>query len=100
LTRPGIEPGPTRFCSLQLLLVLTSAVVLGSEFRGICDYILLSHIGDFPNLEVQVTISVSPRNRVAQLYPHVLGSVFVAFHDSQGCGGGIQTSLHTEYTLK
>jgi hypothetical protein len=32
---------------LQLLLVLASAVILGSEFRGTRDHILPSHIGDF-----------------------------------------------------
>jgi hypothetical protein len=30
-----------------------------------------------------------PRNRVAQLYPRALGSLFVASYDSQGYGGGI-----------
>jgi hypothetical protein len=37
-----------RVCGLQLLLALASAVILGSEFRGICDHILLSQIRDFP----------------------------------------------------
>jgi hypothetical protein len=31
-------------CRLQLLLVLTSAVILGSEPHGTCDHILLSQI--------------------------------------------------------
>jgi hypothetical protein len=35
-----------------------------------------------------------PRNRVARLYPQELGSLFVAFYDSQGYGGGIRTLLH------
>jgi restriction endonuclease Mrr len=35
------------------------------------------------------------RNRVAQLYPQALGSLFVASYDSQGYGGGILTRLHT-----
>jgi hypothetical protein len=35
-----------------------------------------------------------PRNRVAQLYPHALGSLSVASHDSQNYGGGIRTHLH------
>jgi hypothetical protein len=38
---------------------------------------------------------LSPRNRLAQLYPRALGSLFVASYDSQGCGGGIRTHLHT-----
>jgi hypothetical protein len=36
-----------------------------------------------------------PRNRVAQLYPRALGSLYVASYDSQGSGGGILTRLHT-----
>jgi hypothetical protein len=79
---------------LQLLLVLASAVILGSEFRGTHDHILLSQIQDSPNLEGQVPVFISPKNRVDQLYPQTLGSLFVASYDSQGCGGGIQTRLY------
>jgi hypothetical protein len=35
-------------------------------------------IWDSPNLEGQVPVFISPRNRVAQLYPQALGSLFVA----------------------
>jgi hypothetical protein len=52
-------------------------------------------IWDSPNLEGQVPVFISPRNRVAQLYPRVLDSLFVASDDSQGSGGGILTRLHT-----
>jgi hypothetical protein len=38
-----------RVCRLQLLLVLASAVILGSEYRGTRDHILLSQIRDFPS---------------------------------------------------
>jgi hypothetical protein len=38
-----------RVCRLQLLLVLASAVILGSESRGTRDHILLSQIRDFPS---------------------------------------------------
>jgi hypothetical protein len=49
------------------------------------------------NLEDQVTEIMSPSdNRVVQLYPQAPGSLFIAFYDSQGCGGGILTRLHTE----
>jgi hypothetical protein len=48
-----------------------------------------------PNLEGQVPIFISPRNRVVQLYPRALGSLFVASYDSQSYGGGILTHLHT-----
>jgi hypothetical protein len=37
-----------RVCRLQLLLVLVSAVILGYEFGGARDHILLSQIRDFP----------------------------------------------------
>jgi hypothetical protein len=40
---------------------------------------------------------MSPSDRVAQLYPQALGSLFVTFHNSQGYGGGILTCLHTLY---
>jgi hypothetical protein len=79
---------------LQLLLVLASAVIIGSESHGANDHILQSQIRDPPNLESQVSVFISPRNRVAQLYPQALGSIFVASYDSQGYGGGVRTSLH------
>jgi hypothetical protein len=46
-------------------------------------------------LESQVPLFKPPRNRVAQLYPQTLGSIFVASYDSQGYSGGIRTRLHT-----
>jgi hypothetical protein len=64
-------------CRLKLLLVLASAVILRSESRGTHDYILLSQIRDSPNLDGQVPVFISPRNRVAQLYPQALGSLFL-----------------------
>jgi hypothetical protein len=82
-----------RICGVQLLLFLASAVILGSESRGTCDHILLSQIRDFPNLEGQVPAFISPRMRVAQLYPQALGSRFVASYDSHGYGGSIRTRL-------
>jgi hypothetical protein len=56
--------------------------------------ILYCLIRDSPNMEGQVSIFISPRNTVAQLYSWVLGSLFVACYDSQGYGGSILTSLH------
>jgi hypothetical protein len=38
---------------------------------------------DSPNLEGQVPVFISPRNRVAQLYPLALRSFFVASYNSQ-----------------
>jgi hypothetical protein len=46
-------------CRLQLLLVLTSAVILRSEVRGTLDHILLSQIRDSPTW----------RSRSLYLYP-------------------------------
>jgi hypothetical protein len=59
---------------LQLLLVLASAVFLKSKSCGAYNHILLSQIWDFPNLECQVSVFISPRKRVAQLYLQTLGS--------------------------
>jgi hypothetical protein len=52
-------------------------------------------IWDSPNLEGQVPIFISPRNRVVQLYPRALGFLFVASYALQGYGGGILTRLLT-----
>jgi hypothetical protein len=38
---------------------------------------------------------ISPRNRVAQLYPQALGSILVTSYNLQGYGGGIVTCLPT-----
>jgi hypothetical protein len=68
-------------CRLQLLLGLASAVILRVESRGTHD-ILLSQIRDSPKLKGQVPVFISPRNRVAQLYPQALGCIFIASYDS------------------
>jgi hypothetical protein len=81
-------------CILQVLLDLASAVILGSESLGSHEHILLSQIRDCPNLEDQVPVILSPRNRVPQLYPQALGSLFVAFYDSQGYSENILTDLN------
>jgi hypothetical protein len=47
------------------------------------------------NLEGQIPIFISRRNRVAQLYPQALGYLFLSTsYDSQGYSGGILTCLH------
>jgi hypothetical protein len=45
------------------------AVIPGADSYGIHDHILLSQIRDSPNLEGQVSVFISPSNRVFQLYP-------------------------------
>jgi hypothetical protein len=87
-----------RVSSLQLPLALTSAVILRSESRKIHDHILLPKIRDFPNLEDQVPIFISPRNRMTQLYPQTLRSLFITSYDSQGYGGDLRTRLHVGVT--
>jgi hypothetical protein len=52
-------------------------------------------IWDSPNLEGQVPVFISSRNKVAQLYPQALGSLFAATYDLKDYGGGILTLLHT-----
>jgi hypothetical protein len=47
-----------------------------------------------PNLQGQVSVFITPRIRVAQLYPPGTGSLFVASYESQGYGGGIRNHLH------
>jgi hypothetical protein len=69
-------------CRLQLLLALANAVILGFGSHGTHDHILLPQIRDSLNLEGQVPIFRSLRNRVAQLYAQALGSLFVASYDS------------------
>jgi hypothetical protein len=97
LHSPSVTSSLTRgwICSLQLLLALARAVILGSESSGTRDHILLSQIQDSLNLEGQVSVFKSPGNRVAQLYPQALGSLFVASYDSQGYGEGLRPRLHT-----
>jgi hypothetical protein len=49
---------------------------------------------EFPNLEGQVPIFISPRNRVAEIYPRALSSFSIASYDSQSYDGGILSRLH------
>jgi hypothetical protein len=79
-----------RVCRLQLLLVFVSAVILRSESSGTHDHILLSQIRDSSSLEGQLTIGILlPRTGRSSYTPQVLGSLFVASYDSQGCSGGM-----------
>jgi hypothetical protein len=78
---PSLTRG--RVCNLLYNCFWALASLLGrspSEYTAIF-YCL---IWDSPNLEAQVPVFISPRNRVAQLYPRALGSLFVASYDSQG----------------
>jgi hypothetical protein len=83
-----------------MLLALASSTILGSESRKTHDHILLSPFRDSPNLEGQVPVFISPRNRVIQLYPQALISLFFPSYDSQGYGGDIRTLLRTGLLLQ
>jgi hypothetical protein len=60
-----------RFCRLQLLLALTSAVTRESESRGTHDHLLLSQIRDFPFRRLLRLAG----SRLRYLTPHPHGSL-------------------------
>jgi hypothetical protein len=60
----------------------------GLNPTGFLTIIYVSQIWDSSNLEGQVPVFMSPSNRVAQLYPRALGSLYVASYNSQGYSGG------------
>jgi hypothetical protein len=62
-----------RVCRLQFLLVLASAVILGSESRGTHDHILLPQIRDSPNLEGQVPCIYIPQEQSGPVIPSGTG---------------------------
>jgi hypothetical protein len=61
------------------------------------DHILLSHLRH-PNMEAQVPIFISPRNRMVRLYSRALGSLVIASYDSQGYSRCFLTGLHTGHS--
>jgi hypothetical protein len=74
---------------VQLRLGLARAVNLGSKSRR-TKIIFYCLICDSLNSEGQVFVFISPKKRVAQLYPWALCSLFVASYDWQG--------LHTYFS--
>jgi hypothetical protein len=66
----------SRVCSFQFLLSIASATFLGSQSYGTHEHILLPLFFRFPNLEGHVPVFISPRNRIAQLYPRALGKYY------------------------
>jgi hypothetical protein len=68
---PSLTSG--RVCNLLLLLVLASAVPLGSESRGTQDHILLPQFLRLPQPGGPGPRIYIPRNRVVQIYPRALG---------------------------
>jgi hypothetical protein len=76
-------------CRLQLPLALASAVILGFEFRRTNDHMSRSQIRGSSNLEGQYPVFISPTDRLIQLYPQAIGSLFIAFYELQGYGSDI-----------
>jgi hypothetical protein len=68
--KPHLGP-KTRF------LLLSDSCGFEDMGRALCnrDHVLLTQIRDFPILEGQVPIFISPRNMVSQLYPQALRSL-------------------------
>jgi hypothetical protein len=85
-------------CRLQRCWPSPAQSFSGPSPAGLTTIFLLPPIRDSPNLEGQVPVFISPRNRVAQLFPQALGSLFVASRHSEGYGGGIGTRLHTGWS--
>jgi hypothetical protein len=54
----------------------------------------LSFLHPTPNLENQVPAFISFSDKVAQLYLQAPDSIFIAFYDFQGYGGGMPIGLH------
>jgi hypothetical protein len=79
---------------VQLLLALPDQTLSGPSPTELAT-IFYCLIWDSPNLEGKVPILISLRNRIAQLYPQALCSLFVASYGPQGFGEGILTRLHT-----
>jgi hypothetical protein len=80
-----------RFCKVcHSIFTLDFATVIFYRARS-------SALHPTPNLEGQASVVTSPSDRVAQLYPQVPGSSFVAFCNLQGCGGSTPTHLHMGY---
>jgi hypothetical protein len=83
----------------QFLLALASAVILRSHSCETHDHILISHIQDSPNLEGQVPVFISHKNRVAQLYFQALGSLFITSYNLQYASlGSLLYSLRGDST--
>jgi hypothetical protein len=90
---PSLTRG--RVCNLLLLMVSPAQSRSGLSFAGLKTIFYCPNSWDSPNLEGQVPVFISPRNRMAQLYLRALGSLSVYSYDSQGYGGGILSRLHT-----
>jgi hypothetical protein len=89
---PSLTRG--RVCNLLLLLVLASAVPLGTESRRTHGHILLPHLR-LPQPRRPGPCIYIPQEQGGPVIPPGTVFPFVALYDSQGYGGGILTRLHT-----
>jgi hypothetical protein len=94
---PSLTRG--RVYSLQLLLVLTSAVILGSESRKTHDHISLSQIQNSRNLEGHIPVFISPKKKVAYIYPPDTGLTSPAISIGDICVGTSHMSDNQQMTI-
>jgi hypothetical protein len=73
LWAPSLTRG--RFCSLQLLLGLSSTAFLGFESLRTYEYILLSQLWDSPNFEGQVRVFSFPPEQGSPVIPTGFGFI-------------------------
>jgi hypothetical protein len=92
---PSLTRGWVCNLLVKMLLGFARAVTLVSNYRRAHDHISLSQVQDSHNLEGQIPVFISPRNKLAQLSHRKLYSIFVASYDSQGYGRIILTRLRT-----
>jgi hypothetical protein len=67
-------------CNLWLLLVFTSALCLGSEYRGTRDHALLSQLWDSPHYGGADSCICYPRNSVAQFNLNLINLHVIIWH--------------------
>jgi hypothetical protein len=92
-----VVPSLTRGRTLHFLLGLARAITHWLESRRPHNYILLSHLR-LPQPGGPGTRIYIPQEQGGPVIPPDTGFQFVASYDSQGCGGGILTRLHTGLT--
>jgi hypothetical protein len=88
-----------RFCQTSLFVAIYTWIrPSGFHFLDFATIIFFyrarsSALRPTPNPEDQVSLFISPNNRVVQLYPQAPDSLFVTFYGSLGYRGGILTPV-------
>jgi hypothetical protein len=75
------------FRQLRVCYFVVPSLTRGLSPTGLKTIFYCPNSWDSPNLEGQVPVFISPRNKVAQLYHRALGSLSVASYDSQDFDG-------------